>query len=480
LIDSNRSRKWFVLSAVGAGVFLATIDGSIVNIALPTLVDELQTTFPVIQWVVLAYLLCVTTLMLSIGRLADMIGKKMIYASGFVVFTIGSTLCGLAPTVTWLIAFRVLQAVGAAMVMALGTAIITEAFPPQERGVALGISGSIVSIGIIIGPTIGGLILSVTSWHWIFLVNLPIGIIGTLMVLRFVPITRPPGGQRFDYLGALTLFACLLTLLLALTIGQQRGFTDGLILSLLLVGMGLAALFIWIERVVEQPMIDLRLFQDKLFTINLVTGFITFVAISGTLLLMPFFLEIVLGFPPRQVGLLLAVVPLAMVFVSPVSGFLSDRFGSRSITLIGLVILVFGYYFVSTLNTQTSGLEYVAKFLLIGVGMGIFQSPNNSAIMGSAPKERLGIVSGLLAVNRTLGQTTGIALLGALWSWRVVNSHRSSLPGGATSAPPLAQVTGLQETMWIVIGMLVVAVFLSAWAFIRERRLLNGRTQPEP
>lgn len=472
------NRKWFILLAVGMGVFLATIDGSIVNIALPTLVDELKTTFPVIQWVVLAYLLTVTTLMLGVGRLADMIGKKKLYTSGFIIFTISSVLCGLSPAVSWLIAFRVLQAMGAAMIMALGTAIITEAFPPNERGMALGISGSIVSIGIIIGPTVGGLILSAVSWRWIFLVNLPIGILGTLMVIRFVPATNPPGGQLFDYGGAITLFFSLLMLLLALTIGQQITFSDPLILLLFFSGLLLMGLFLWIEAHARQPMIDLTLFRDRLFSINLITGFITFVAMAGTILLMPFFLENILGYAPRKVGLLMSVVPVAMFFVSPLSGLLSDRFGSRSITLIGLVILVFGFTMVSTLNAQTSEVEYLLKFLPIGLGMGVFQSPNNSAIMGSAPKERLGIVSGMLAVNRTLGQTAGIALLGAVWSWQVASEYGMTLPEGATTAPPAAQVVGFQETTWIVIGLLIVAVLLSAWAFIQEQAHTRTKTRP--
>ncbi len=469
-MEKQDSRKWFILLAVGMGVFLATIDGSIVNIALPTLVGNLQTTFPTIQWVVLAYLLTVTTLMLSIGRLGDMIGRKRIYSTGFIVFTIGSVLCGIAPTVYWLIAFRILQAVGAAMIMALGTAIITAAFPASQRGMALGISGSIVSIGIILGPTLGGLILSVAPWRWIFLVNLPVGILGILLVLRFVPTSRPPGGQKFDYWGAATLFFSLLCLLLALTVGQQRGFSDPIIMLTFLTGFLLLGLFLWIELNAEQPMIDLRLFKNRLFSINLATGFLTFVAIAGTMLLMPFYLENILGYPPRTIGFLLAVVPSAMLFVSPVSGWLSDRFGTRLIALIGLSIMVVGYFLLNRLNIQTSAAMYIISFLPIGIGFGVFSSPNNSAIMGSAPPHRLGIASGMLAVNRTLGQTTGIALLGAIWSWRVFSAIGTSLPEGATSAPAAAQVAGLQETMLVTIGLVLLAIFLAAWAFISERQ----------
>ncbi|NLF11004.1 MAG: MFS transporter, partial [Anaerolineaceae bacterium] len=215
------SRKWYVMAAVGMGIILATIDGSIVNVALPTLVRAFDTGFAAVQWVVLAYLLTVTTLMLSVGRLGDMIGKKPLYVAGFVIFTLGSVLCGLSPTIGWLIGFRILQAIGAALLMALGMAIVTEAFPPSERGKALGISGSMVSIGIVLGPVLGGLIIGALSWHWIFYVNLPVGIVGTWMVLHFVPARRPVGGQRFDWVGAMLLFGSLMALLLAMTMGQE-------------------------------------------------------------------------------------------------------------------------------------------------------------------------------------------------------------------------------------------------------------------
>ena len=191
--------KWFVFAAIAAGMFLATIDGSIVNIALPTLERELHTQFAIVQWVVLGYLLTVVTMMLSIGRLADIIGKKWLYLAGMIVFTLGSMLCGTAQTVEMLIAFRVLQAVGAAMMMALGTAILTEVFPASERGKVLGLGGLMVSLGSISGPTLGGLILGVTTWHWIFYVNVPIGIIGTLLVVRFVPSDTRAGRTEIRF-----------------------------------------------------------------------------------------------------------------------------------------------------------------------------------------------------------------------------------------------------------------------------------------
>lgn len=464
------SRKWYVMAAVAMGIFLATIDGSIVNVALPTLVEVFQAEFYLVEWVVLSYLLVVTTLMLSVGRLGDMIGKKKIYNSGMIIFTVGSVLCGLAPSVYWLIGFRVLQAIGAVMMMALGIAILTEAFPARERGKVLGIGGSVVSIGIVAGPVLGGILIEALSWHWIFFVNLPVGIIGALMVHRFVPDLKPAGGQRFDYWGAVSLFASLTAFSLALTLGQQEGFDQPFILALFAVWAIFLIVFLAVEWISSDPMVDLRIFRNTLFSVNLITGFITFISIAGTIILMPFYLENVLGYSTRSVGLLLAVVPIAMGFIAPVAGSLSDRFGSRPITVVGLVVLAIGYYGVSTLDTDTTALGYVLRFLPIGLGMGIFQSPNNSAIMGSVPRTRLGVASGLLSITRTLGQTIGIAALGALWAGRVFAYAGQVLPQGATAAPVANQVAGLQDTFLLVDLFVVVALGLSLWGLVRERQ----------
>jgi len=470
---ADYSRKWHVMAATAMGIFLATIDGSIVNVALPTLVRAFDTSFAAVQWVVLAYLLTVTTLMLSIGRLGDMLGKKRIYASGFVIFTLGSVLCGLSPAIGWLIGFRVLQAIGASMLMALGMAIVTEAFPPGERGKALGISGSMVSIGIVIGPVLGGLLIGALSWHWIFYVNLPVGIVGTWMVLRFVPGSRPTAGQRFDLAGAFTLFIALIALLLALNLGQQSGFGRPGVLGLLALSLSAAVLFVVIEIRSPQPMIDLRLFRNVLFDVNLVTGFFTFVCMSGTIILLPFYLEDVLGYAPQTVGLMLAVVPIAVGITAPLSGALSDRVGTRPMTVVGLSSLVAGFAAVSTLQVDTTTIGYLLRFLPVGIGIGLFQSPNNSAVMGAVPRNRLGVASGLLSVTRTLGQTTGIALMSAVWAGRVafyLAAAGGGTAAGATSAPAAIQVAALNDTFHLAIVLLVLGLALATWGLFYERR----------
>ena len=476
-MNIDYSKKWLVMASVGMGLFLGTIDSSIVNVALPTMVRVFNTDFATVQWVVLSYLLTATTLILSASRLADINGKKPIYTIGFIIFTIGSFLCGLAPSVHLLIAARVFQGIGATMVTALGMAIITEAFPAQERGKALGISGAIISTGIVLGPTIGGLIIEHFDWNWIFFINLPIGVIGTAMVIRFVPNFKPSEKQKFDYWGAILLFVCLFSLLFALTYGQQNGFNNSTVYFLLVISALFMGLFIFAELKIAEPMIELRLFQSKLFSINLITRIMTFIAMSGTTILMPFYLENVLHHTPQEIGLMMASVPVTMGIIAPLSGMLSDRFGSRSISIVGLAALLFGFIFISTLSETTSTFGYLIRFVPVGIGMGIFQSPNNSAVMGSAPRNRLGIASGILAITRTLGQTAGISIMGALWASQTFRFAGEIIPEGATSAPIPAQVSGLHNTFYVICVVLFIGLGLSIWAFVLSKDSLNENPQ---
>jgi len=468
--NRDYSRKWHVMAAVGTGVFLATIDGSIVNVSLPTLVNSLQTEFAVVQWVVLAYLLTVTSTMAGIGRLADMVGKKLIYTLGFTIFTVGSALCGLSPSVDWLIGFRVLQAIGAAMTMALGAAIVTEAFPPPERGKAMGVIGTIVSMGIVLGPALGGVILELLSWQWIFFVNLPVGIVGIIMVRRNVPNFKPKGQQQFDLLGAVSLCLSILFLLLGLTFGQQQGFFKPLIYLLLSLWLILLIFFIFLENKVAQPMIDPKLFHSSILRVNLITGFISFVGLGGTIIILPFYLENILEYSSIQVGLLMGVIPIMLGVTSPIAGAWSDRVGSRKITIAGLLLLCIGFWTASTLDQNTTVLGYILRIFSVGAGIGIFLSPNNSAIMGAAPPQQLGIVSSMMAQSRTLGQTIGVAVIGAIWAGRTL-FHAETMPrGGATLAPVNAQVAGLHDAFITAAILTFIALLLGIQAYFAESR----------
>ncbi len=447
--DTAIQNKWLVMAAIGMGIFLSTIDSSIVNVALPTLVIELNTTFSIIEWVVLVYLVTLSVLMLSVGRIADMVGKKPIYLSGFIVFLLGSLFCGLASNVYTLIGFRIFQALGAAFIMVLGIAIVIEVFPSKERGMAMGITGTIVSVGVIAGPTIGGIIIHSFPWNWIFFVNLPLGLIGIVLILKHVPKSNPGMKQHFDIAGAVTMFISLGSLLFSLTIAQLYGLNQPIFYILLASFFIFLIIFIQVERKSNEPMLDLTVFKSIQFSTNVFTGFLSFVSMAGTILLMPFFLTNVLFFSAGKIGLLMGVIPGVMAIAAPIAGKLSDKYGSRIISLLGLISLFGGLLALSFISQKTTAAGYILRTIPIGLGMGLFQSPNNSAIMGSVPKTRLGIASGIMSLTRTLGQTTGIAIFGAIWAGRIT-AYLGSIPiDGATSAPPAFQTASLQDVLHI-------------------------------
>ncbi|MCJ7781607.1 MAG: MFS transporter, partial [Acidimicrobiia bacterium] len=328
---------------------------------------------------------------------------------------------------------------------------------------ALGINGTTVSLGIMAGPIIGGIILEATDWRWIFFVNLPIGIIGTITAIKFVPNTKPKGGQRFDFLGAGTFFVGLLTFLLALTMGQNIGFTEPLILGMFTVSVAALAAFIAVERRVAQPMLNLALFKSRDLTVNLITGFIGFFALSGMILLVPFYLTDVIGLSPRGIGFVLGAIPITMGIVAPMSGTLSDRIGSRPVTVVGLTLMTIAYAIAGLwFEGATTALVVVIVGLIIGLGFGIFQSPNNSAILGSVPHDQLGVTSGMLTINRTTASLTGIAVLGALWAARTAVYAGG---GEVANAPAAAQAAALADTMIVAAVLVGMALLLALWAW---------------
>jgi EmrB/QacA subfamily drug resistance transporter len=462
--------KWLAMVGLGLGVFMATLDSSIVNISLPTLEEYFHTTFATIQWVVLSYALVITSLLLSAARLGDMLDKKKIYLLGLVLFVLGSFLCGTSQSVGWLIAFRALQALGGTMMQALGIAMVTQVFPPEERGRALGIMGGIVSTGIAIGPPLGGILIAAVGWQAVFLVNIPVGIITFILVTRWVPTLPPPqAGQRFDYAGAAILLVTLSAYALGMTLGQVNGFGSPLTLAFLAVGLlGLGVLLL-VETRLSQPMIDLSLFRSLLFGVNLLMSFLVFVVLS-TAFILPFFLELVKGYPTEQAGVMMMAMPVAMGLMAPGAGVLSDRFGSRGISLAGLVLIVVGCLAMSTLHIDTSPLGFVLRIVPLGLGLGLFQSPNNSAIMGSVPHHRLGIASGLLSLSRTLGQTSGVPLMGTIFALQVMAVTGLSASSDVTAAPAQALVIGITSTYRISAFVILASVVLAVFSFWYERR----------
>lgn len=469
------SRKWYVMTAVGIALSLETLDTGIVNLALPTLVRTFNTDFATVQWVVLAFVLIQSALMLIMGRLGDMFGKKRIFIGGFIITAIGTTLCALAPGIGWLIAFRVVQAVGVAMALALSLGVAAEAFPPSERGMALGLVSSVVSVGIILGPLLGGIILESLSWRWIFLVSLPMCVIGLPLAIAYLPDVRPQQSNRsFDYAGAVTFFVLLLTFLLATSYGGSLGYSDPRILGLLAAALIFFVVFLLIELRSQQPVMDLRLFADRTFGANILLRFLSFVVYVGLLLLLPFYFENVLGFTPRFSGVLMTVPSIAFGVVGVLSGMLADRFGNRPVAVAGIVMLLLGALAISTFKETTTVWGAVVRLFPLGAGMGVFQSPNNSMIFSVAPPDRVGMVSSFTSVIRTLARSASIALIGAFWTSRVMvynstlSTNLSSIER-ATDAPAPAQLAGMIDVFLITAGVALAMLLISLWEWRRVR-----------
>lgn len=455
------SRKWWALAAVSSGVIMSTIDGSIVNIALNTLITDFHTNLNVVEWVLLSYLLSITCLLLLVGRLGDMFGKRRIYIAGFVVFTLSSALCGISPTIGALIGFRVLQGVGAAMVQALGPALIVLAFPPKERGTALGTIGSAVALGIMIGPVLGGLLISTVGWRSIFYVNIPIGMLGVWLSLTALPPDAVGGKRhRFDFTGAGLLLVSLLALLLALSEGRSWGWGDGRTLGLLAASVLGGGLFTWWEWRTPEPMLNLRMFRSLAFSFNLLAGFILFIGMAFNLLLTPLMLQLVFQLDLRSTGFMLISLPLALSLASPISGRLSDRIGPRVLTIVGLVLIGVSFIAMTFVYVDTSLVYVVGVLMLLGLGIGLFQSPNNSVVLSSAPPEALGVASGVLAVMRTLGQTAGVPIAETIWASRVVALVGAPIEP-LTSAAPTILAAAFNQTMIVAAVLAFLAIIPS-------------------
>ena len=470
----SESRKWWAMLGIGMGVFIFGLDVNIVNLALPTLVGELHTSLATVEWVVLSYVLMLTVLVLGAARLGDMWSKKGLFVAGLIVFTISSLLCGIAPTVEFLIGFRVLQGCGAVFISALGTAIITEVFSEEERGRALGIIVGIFTLGIALGPTIGGLLMGLGSWRLIFFVNVPIGLVATLIVALVVPSSVSQQVKRnFDAVGAVLMTLTLTCFALGLTQIQSEGFSSLTAIIMFAIAAICLGCFLVLESRISEPMLDLEMFRSLKLSLSLLLSLIVYVVIAGVVFVIPFFLILVKHYPSQQAGLLLAVTPVLSALMAPISGTLSDRFGSRIISLIGLVLMASGCLAISTFNTELTWLGYIGRVVPYGIGMGMFISPNNSFVMGAIPQEHLGIASGLLSLSRTLGLMTGIALMGTLFATLTITNTQSPINIDVTNAPVEALVLGMQMSFRVVAIIVMASTCLAALLWWLE----PGKTQ---
>lgn len=403
-------RRWIILLTTVLLTFMATLDGSIVNVALPVMAERLSVSMASIEWVVTSYLIVIVGTILLFGRLADIKGKTTVFKMGIIIFTIGSLTCGISNSLIMLVISRGLQAIGAAGTMSTSHGIITHVFPSNERGRALGLNGTFVALGSMVGPPIGGLIVSALSWQYIFLINVPIGILALFLAIKTLPKSNNNNNEKLDLKGAFLFGITMLLLFGSLTFAKEIGFNNVIIIFSLIASILLFAVFIKVEIGIKHPLLNLQIFNNSLFSLSVFCAFISFVAISCSNIILPFYLQYVMKLSPSFTGVLMMVSPIILAVAAPISGYMSDRVGSEVLTFIGLAGTSLGLFLMSFL-TQYSYISLLVIFIAVmTLGNAMFQSPNNSLVMSTVDKDKLGIAGSINALVRNLGMVFGISL----------------------------------------------------------------------
>jgi EmrB/QacA subfamily drug resistance transporter len=459
--------RWLVVGTVCIGAFLGQLDASIAGLILPTIEQVFGAPVASVEWVAIAYLLTLAALVVPLGRLGDLVGRKVLYTWGFVVFVAGSGLCGLAPTLGWLIVFRVGQAVGAAMLQANSVAIITAAVPRRALGRAIGVQGAAQAIGLSVGPSVGGFLIDSLGWQWVFFIAVPFGLLGTVLAWLVLPWTghasvgvEAQEPERFDWLGAALLGPGVGLILLALTYGNSWGWTSPALVSTAGLAAACLGVLVYVEKRSASPLIDLRLLRVRSFSRGLVAGLLAYAVLFGCLFLVPFYLERILGQSAAQTGLSLTPIPIALGVMAPIAGTLTDRIGPGPPTVAGMAIAALALVGLALMPSTSFSLT-LGMLAVLGIGLGLFTPPNNSAVMGSAPANRLGVAGGILNMTRSLGTSIGVAATGAVLAVRL-SARLGGHVDSTIDAPIAALLPAFHETLLFLAGLAMLAAVVSS------------------
>lgn len=466
ITDQERRYSQLVLYQVSLGLVLVAINHRAIQVALPTLTYVFHTDLSFIQWVLLVYDLAVIGLVLTLGRLGDLFGRKWIYIIGFVVFVAGSALCAIAQTPAQMIAFRVIQGIGGAMIMANGRALVTVNSLPSERGKALGFTSMAFHVGYITGPTLGGFIIDAAGWRWIFFLTIPIGIACAYLGWKILK-ERAPSEQpiKVDIAGAAYLLLTNICFMYALNRLPHQGTRDPLVLTFFVVAAATLWLFIRTEQGAETPILSLALFQNRLFTAaNLSLFFLTSTQ-SAISVLLPFYLQNLMGFTPTEMGWILIGGSAVIIVLAPVAGRLSDRFGSRLLCSVGAAILILGQHFIGSLTLQSTLFQMILPQVLIGLGWALFNSPNQSAIMSTVSRDKVGAASGMTLTTARIGGAMGIAISGAIMTYALgangLTPAQIESPESWSAAPQIF-LKSFSFTVHLINGFALLAIFFAA------------------
>ena len=476
LVHSPRY-KWWVFGAVGLGTFTSVVDHGSLNVALPTIASHFDTDLPTVQWVVVGYALTISALLLPMGRLSDVIGRKQVYLSGFILFVIGGAVAATSGHIVTLILSRVLQGCGAAMVQGTGMAITTSAFGPEERGKALGSHLSVVGTGSITGPALGGLLVSSLGWEWVFYAN-ALGALAALAVAFTIldkgRLQQAGRQDRFDWPGAALSTGVLVAFLSAMTSGPRVGWDSPVVAMGMTAFVVLLGAFIWWELRSSNPMLELRLFKVRLFSMGAAAGFIAFMGTSSLIFLMPFYLQTVAGYSPAQVGLIMMPNALCFIILGPLSGRLSDRYGFRPFNVAGLMLIAGGLFLLSRIDETTPLWMVMTGMVLNSSGMGTFNSPNNSSILSTVQLSRYGVVSALLNLVRNSANVTSIAISTAIVTATMASMGQAPSLDAVADAPA-AFTAGMRTACLMLASLLVVGVVVS---FLKGGRRMEPVAEP--
>lgn len=459
--------KWSILFTVLIMTFMVTLDGSIVNVALPVMADELKAGMNDIEWVASIYLVVTCATILIFGRLGDMIGKVRVFQIGVILFTIGSLLCSISGTLPLLIGARVVQGLGSAAALANNQGIITESFPAEERGKALGFVSTFVALGSMTGPTLGGMILTVLPWTYIFLINIPVGVLSFLIGLKTLPNKKPANPGPLDTKGSVLLLLSIMLLFGSATL-LQNGVSLPVIVGIV-IGIVLLGLFIMVEKRMDNPLVPIGIFKNKMFSLNLFTMLTAFIAIGANNIIMPFYLQDARQFSPGMAGLLLTVIPLITAVMGPVSGTVSDHIGSELPTMIGLIFTTLGLALMTMLGINTSIATIILFLAVIAVGSALFQSPNNSLVMGSVSREELGLVGSLAGLVRNMGMSVGITAGTSLLYSRMSDMAGYRVTNYIPGQPDIF-LYGLHAVYIMLAGIVLIGAVLTIVRFVYARK----------
>jgi EmrB/QacA subfamily drug resistance transporter len=469
-IFAEENRKWWTLGSLSFALFMIMLDNTVVNVALPAIQDDLRITRSELEWTVAAYALTFASLLLTGGKLGDLLGRRLIFVIGLVVFTGSSLFCGLSSSAPELIAARAVQGVGAALMMPATLSIISATFAVRERGMAIGIWAGVSAMALAIGPLLGGIITEHISWNWIFYVNVPIGIVGVAAALLVVPESRDTSHeQRLDLPGLLSSGIGLLAIVYALIEANTYGWTSTRILTLFVIGAVALTAFVLLELHQRLPMLDLSLFKSGTFAgANLVAILVT-LAMFGIFVFFPIYMQTFRGWSPIQAGAALLPWTILIVIFAPIAGKLSDRVGSRWLMASGMTVVAACCLLLSTVTLHSTFWHMLPAFVLGGLGMSFVMTPMSAAAMGAAPVDKAGVASGVLNTFRQVGVALGIAVTGAIVADRAAAAAR----GGA--APPQAFVDGLTFAMRVSAAICFAAAVAAGVLVRRYRHVESGQ-----